>query len=116
MPITNEDGWKKCVENNQDGYGAQIVAVVRHLMDMLDDESFELKTCHEAITLADDKTEDPGITGFMAGCVANIVSQVHSRGEEWRKKWNTENQIRNEGEKANKDGGVLNPALLTIGC
>lgn len=51
---------------------------------------------------------------MQAGCVASMVSKCHSRGEEFRKKWNIDNQIQTEGEKANKEGGVLNPALLTI--
>ncbi len=116
MPISNETQWKACIESNEDDYGAQCVEVARHLMDLLDDESFELTTCHAAINRADDMTDDPGITGFMVGAVSNIVSKVHSRGEEWRKKWNTENQIRDEGDKANEGKGVLNPALLTIKC
>lgn len=112
MPIVDEAGWKRCVENNQDGYGAQIVEVARHLMDMLDDEAFELTTCHKAICQADNMTDDPGITGNMAACVAKIVAGCHSRGEEWRTKWNLENQSTDEGERANKGKGILNPALL----
>ena len=42
------------------------------------------------------------------------ITNCHSRGEEFRRKWNKDNQIHNEGDKANESGGVLNPALLTI--
>jgi len=48
-----------------------------------------------------------GITGFMAGCVAGMVSQCHSRGEEFRKKWN-------ESYGAKDAKGTINPALVTI--
>ena len=44
-----------------------------------------------------------------------MVSKCHSRGEEFRKKWNLDNQIGDEGEKANEGKGVLNPALLCFG-
>lgn len=44
-----------------------------------------------------------------------MISKCHSRGEEFRKKWNHDNQISDEGDKANESGGVLNPALLKIG-
>ena len=81
-------------------------------MEILDDEkSFD---CHKIICQADDEVGAKGITGFMAGCVAQMVSQCHSRGEEFRKQWNLDNRINNEGEKANESGGVLNPALLNI--
>jgi hypothetical protein len=48
----------------------------------------------------------------MAGAVAMIVLHCHSRSEEFRQKWNLENQIGDEGEKANEGEGVLNPAIM----
>lgn len=50
----------------------------------------------------------------MAGCVAQMVSECHERGEEFRKQWNKDNQIKDEGDKANDSGGVLNPAIISI--
>ena len=70
---------------------------------------------HDIICQADDETNTGGITGFMAWAVASIVSQCHSRGEEFRQKWNIDTQIQDEGEKANEGKGILNPALLNIG-
>ena len=52
--------------------------------------------------------------GRNSGCVAQMVSRCHARGEEFRKKWNVDNQIGNEGDEANEAEGVLNPALLNI--
>ena len=112
MPIVNAAAWKKAVEINDDPYGKACVDVARRVMKLLDKQQ-DFDT-HKIICKADKDVEAGGITGFMAGCVASMVSKVHSRGDEFRRKWNTDNQIKDEGEKANETGDVLNPALLTI--
>jgi hypothetical protein len=113
MPITDEKLWNSWVKANKDPYGKCCVDVARHVMEILDKEPGDFD-CDKLIDRADREIKAGGITGFMAGCVASMVSKSHSRGEEFRKKWNIANQVGTEGEKANKSGGVLNPALLTI--
>lgn len=114
MPIVKQEEWNKWVENNQDAYGKCCVDVAREVMNILDTEPQDFDP-HGLICRADDQINAGGITGFMAGCVASMVSACHSRGEEFRRKWNLDNQIGNEGEKANESGGILNPALLNLG-
>lgn len=114
MPIVDQEAWQSWVDANKDAYGKCCVDVARRVMDILDKESGDFD-CHKIICRADDEIEAGGITGFMAGCVAAMVSKVHSRGEEFRRKWNLDTQIHDEGEKANDSGGILNPALLNIG-
>jgi hypothetical protein len=112
MPITKQDDWNKWVENNQDDYGKACVDVAKTTMELLDEcDEFD----PDDIIIKADRTLGLGITGFMAGCVAQMISQCHSRGEEFRKKWNLKYQIKDEGEKANKSGTVLNPAIINIG-
>ena len=113
MPITDEKGWNDCKNVNTDAYGGACVKVAKRLMEILDEEPGDFDV-YEIVCRADKESGAGGITGFMAGCVANIVSKCHSRGEEFRKKWNKENQIGTEGDKANEGKGVLNPAVLTI--
>lgn len=113
MPIIKEKEWNEIVEINKDSYGKCCVDVARQAMKILDDESGDFDT-HKIICQADDEVEAGGITGFMAGCVAQMVSQCHSRGEEFHRKWNKDNQIQDEGDKANEKGEILNPALLNI--
>jgi hypothetical protein len=113
MGIIDKDGWDKWVTENMDPYGKCCVDVARKVMEILDDEPGDFD-CHELICAADKEIDAGGITGFMAGCVASMISKVHSRGEEFRKKWNIDNQIQKEGEKANEGTGVLNPALMNI--
>ena len=56
-----------------------------------------------------------GITGFMYGMAVSILSKCWIHGEELRIWHNLGTQINDEGKKANKGKGVLNPALLSIG-
>ena len=112
MSITNQEAWDKAVKVNDEPYGKACVDVTRRVMEILDeDNDFD---CHEIICRADKDVKAGDITGFMASCVAQMISSCHSRGEEFRRAWNKDNQIGNEGEKANESGGVLNPALLNI--
>ena len=106
MPITNQKKWDKAVANNTDPYGKACVDTARRVMELLDVENdFD---CHEIIVRADKEVGAGGLTGFMAGAVASMVSGLHSRGEEWRKKWNED-----YGVSADKKG-VVNPAIVTI--
>lgn len=59
--------------------------------------------------------DNEGITGFMYGCAVRILASCWRHGEELRRWHNVKYQIGTEGEEANERGGVLNPALLTIG-
>jgi len=56
-----------------------------------------------------------GITGFMYGCAVNSLAHCWVHGETLRRWHNLKTQLGNEGEKANENGGVLNPAILNIG-
>lgn len=112
MPITDMVSWNKWVRNNTDAYGSACIAVAREAMEILD-ESGPIDP-HKLISDADDKAKTGGITGFMAGCVAGMISKCHSRGEEFRRLWNKEYQLENEGDKANEKGTILNPALLNL--
>lgn len=56
-----------------------------------------------------------GITGFMYGCAVSVLAHCWKHGEELRQWHNLKTQIRDEGTRANESGGVLNPALLSVG-
>ena len=105
--ITNEGAWQKWVESNaNDPYGKACVDVAREAMKILDEgNEFD---CHNLISESEKKSGAGGITGFMAGCVAQMITQCHSRGEEFRKKWN-----KDYGVSEDKPG-IVNPAILTI--
>jgi hypothetical protein len=109
MSIINIELWNRCVEINKDPYGKACVDVAREVMRILDEEKeFDAS---KIINIADENIKAGGITGFMAGCVATMVSDLHSRGEEFRKQWNKD--IGSITGQENSDG-VLNPALITL--
>ena len=102
MPISNPDDWERIQEVNQDPYSRACVDVARAAMEILDrGEPFDP---HDLISQADRESGAGGITGFMAGAAASMISQCHSRGDEFRRAWNKDVQ----------SGGVLNPALLNV--
>ena len=111
--MINEEKWNAWVENNKDPYGGACVKVARRVMELLDEDGTplhngyhpDIHTAHGLICKADEDTNAGGITGFMAGCVAQMVTECHERGEEFRKSHNREEY---EGE------GVVNHSLLTI--
>jgi hypothetical protein len=55
-----------------------------------------------------DETDDMGITGYMAGNIAGMVSHFHPRGDEFKLWWNLQYGISDAK-------GVVNPAILHIG-
>ena len=55
------------------------------------------------------------LTGFQHGCAVSILSECWMHGESLRQWHNLKTQIRDEGERANESGGVLNPALICVG-
>lgn len=67
---------------------------------------FAKETSH--IANADD------ITSFMYGCTISALAKFWLHGEELRVWHNHKTQIGTEGDKANANGGTLNPALITI--
>lgn len=114
--IKDQAKWNEWVEKNTDPYSKACVDVAREVMRMMDEmpEGPLPVTPHDLICKADDAIKAGGLTGFMAGAVASMVSACHSRGEEFRRAWNLDTQIGAEGEAANASGGVLNPAVLVV--
>jgi len=110
LNLKDESAWNEWVKNNKDPYGKCCIDVARRAMEILD----ENKNIPDDVILQASKELEAGITGFMAGCVASMISKCHIKGEEFRKIWNKENQINDEGDKANEGEEVLNPALMTI--
>ena len=111
--MKNQEKWNSYVEKNNDPYGGACVKVAKRVMELLDEDKTplhngyhpDIHTAHGLICKADDDTNAGGITGFMAGCVAQMVTECHERGDEFRKSHNGEEYT---GE------GVVNHALLTI--
>jgi len=85
MSIINRIAWNEYVKINNDPYGKCCVHVARRVMEILDrGREFDI---HSIICQADKDEKAGGITGFMAGAVASMVSKCHSRSEEFTQAW-----------------------------
>jgi 2,4-dienoyl-CoA reductase-like NADH-dependent reductase (Old Yellow Enzyme family) len=111
VPIINKEVWQSWVDANPDDYGGCCVNVARQVMAILDAEPGAIDP-HAIITRADKEVKAGGITGFMAAVVAQMVAGCHSRGEEFRRAWNAD--YGEQGERANDEGTLINPAIVTI--
>jgi hypothetical protein len=58
--------------------------------------------------------ESIALIGFMYGVAVSMLAQCWKYGEQLRRWHNLDTQIEHEGERANAEGGTLNPALLNI--
>ena len=89
MKLKDEKAWMEFEKNNRDPYGKTCVDIARRVMEILDEEK-DFDT-YQIICQADNDIKAGGITIFMAGCVASMVSKCHERGEEFRRRWNSDN-------------------------
>ena len=55
-----------------------------------------------------------GVTGFQYGWIVGALAHHWVHGDALRRWHNLEVQLGDEGERANREGGTLNPAVLTV--
>ena len=115
MKLKDAEGWQKAVDANTDPYGGAVIKYCEAWADLMEKEIATGKSAQDVAKDASHKADTEGITGFMYGCAVSILSKVWEHGEELRRWHNLDTQLGTEGEKANKSGGVLNPAILNIG-
>lgn len=109
--------WKGWVDKNSDPYGKCCVDFARSWameMEKRMDGGESLEQMAKSSSFEVNKREGYGITGFMYGAAVSMLSQVWFYGETLRKWHNLDTQIGDEGEQANKKGGVLDPSRMTI--
>ncbi len=115
MTLRDEEGWKQIVEKNSDGFGSGAICFAERWARLMEGRIVNGDTVEACADETSSLADNEGITYFMYGCAVSILSQVWIHGDELRRWHNLKYQIGNEGEKANESGGVLNPALLSIG-
>ena len=114
MKVTNKDDFKKHVESNKDPYGKAIIDYAIRWAEIMEVHIGYGEHVADIAKSASHQADTEGLTGFMYGCAVSVLAQYWEHGEELRQWHNLDTQIQNEGERANKEGGVLNPALLNI--
>ena len=115
MELADETGWQQFKDKNQDGYGGAVVTYSERWARLMQIEMANGKKLEDVAETTSSETDLEGITGFQYGCAVSTLAQCWKYGEQLRHGHNLKTQLGNEGEKANESGGVLNPALLSIG-
>ena len=115
IELADEAGWQKFKTVNSDGYGGAVVTYSERWARLMQVEMANGKNLEDVADATSQEANLEGITGFMYGCAVSTLSACWKHGEQLRRWHNIKTQLGNEGEKANKSGGVLNPALLSIG-
>lgn len=121
LALRDETMWQSWVDANSDGYGAAIMRYAEkwgRLMQVGMSTAANMAPTDWIAANADECShvaDDEGLTGFMYGAAVSMLSQAWVYGEELRRWHNLKTQIKDEGERANESGGVLNPAMMTVG-
>lgn len=116
MKLKNKERWEDLKNKNAGDFGKAIIDFTENWAELMESEIKKGSKVSDAAEKTRYKVDNPtGISGFMRGIVVRNLAEVWKYGEEFRIWHNLDVQIGNEGEKANKGSGVLNPALLTIG-
>ena len=114
MDLADEKAWQEFKGKNRNFYGAGVVVYAERWARLMQLEIAGGKSLEEVAEATSHEADTDGITGFMYGCAVSILVHCWKHGERLRRWHNLKIQIGNEGEKANENGGVLNPALLSI--
>lgn len=114
IELSDVEGWKEFVEKNKDPYGAACVEYAESWARLMQSEFSKGKKIADCAKETSHQLGFLGITGFMYGCAVQMLAKCWKHGEALRMWHNLDTQIKDEGEKANEDGGVLNPALLSV--
>lgn len=117
-----EQEYKNWFDKNDDPYGRRCFTYAEDWANLLEkqiEHDKGTKTVEQVIEKYADAfshtADTDGITGFMYGAAVSILANAWIHGDLLRRWHNLKIQIRDEGEKANANGGVLNPAILNIG-
>lgn len=106
--------YEKYKAANTDPYGGRVVSFGEDWANLMEKRLAGDSTIPKCAEETSHEADYDGITGFMYGCAVSALSKFWEHGEELRRWHNKETQIGTEGDKANKSGGVLNPALLCM--
>ena len=115
MKLKDEAAWQKWVDANQDPYGGACVEYARRWAEMMEEEVAGGAVLEDIADRTSHDADTEGITGFMYGAAVSMLAECWEHGEALRRWHNLKTQVRTEGEKANESGGVLNPAILSVG-
>ena len=109
-----EKEWQEGLDVNKDGYGRAVYIYAQRWAEMMETSIKDGDKLEDIANDLSHEADKEGITGFQYGCVVSILASVWIHGEQLRIWHNLKIQLKDEGEKANKSGAVLNPAILNV--
>lgn len=115
MSLADPDGWAKAKAANSDPYGGAVMTYAERWARLMEARMAKGERIADIADECSHLAVEEGITGFMYGAAVSTLARVWKHGEALRLWHNLKTQIRNEGEAANENGGVLNPAMLCMG-
>jgi hypothetical protein len=115
MEISDQGTWDSWLHSNTDAYGSAVIRYAQKWANAMEDEMAAGAELEDVAKRTSHEADDEGITGFMYGAAVSVLASSWVHGERLRRWHNLDTQLGGEGEKANESGGVLNPALLTLG-
>lgn len=115
IALSDAEGWQKSKDANRDGYGGGVLTFAEQWARLMQLELANGAKLEDIAHATSSEADTESITGFMYGCAVSILSKCWAHGEALRRWHNLKTQVRDEGEKANASGGVLNPALMVMG-
>lgn len=115
MQLKDAALWQRCLDNNPDFYGSAVNAFANRWALLMEAEIEKGLTVADCAKATSHQADTEGITGFMYGAAVATLAGVWVHGEDLRRWHNKDCQIGDEGDRANESGGVLNPAILTLG-
>lgn len=115
MTLRDAEGWKKACDANKDGYGSAVMTYAERWACMMEARMAKGERIADIADECSNLADQEGITGFMYGCAVSTLAAVWVHGEALRLWHNLKTQLRDEGKRANDSGGVLNPAILSLG-
>lgn len=114
MQVKDQDAWNEWVTKNTDPYGRGVIVFAERWADLMEQKMAAGAALGDIAEQTSHEADTEGITGFMYGCAVQALAESWEHGEQLRRWHNRGTQIGTEGEQANAEGGVLNPALLNI--
>lgn len=113
--ISGEEGWKRFAQiNAQDPYSYAVVDHCNRWGQAMEAAMQSGETVEQCAKRTFSQV-DEGVTGFMYGAIVSSLAAFWQHGDSLRRWHNLDTQIGNEGERANEEGGTLNPAILKTG-
>lgn len=97
-----------------DPYGIRIMTFAVDWANVMEREMAKGKTIPQCAQAAEREADTDGITGFMYGASVSVLAECWEHGDTLRRWHNKDIQLGTEGDRANENGTVLNPALLTV--